>query len=161
MSFHIFLNFQTGKPYGARYIGSMVADVHRTLVYGGIFMYPATTEAPKGKVWSLVLHMNVCLVHLAMANNASACHQFRLADETGSHWIGHLGLSQIFLLPPKVKLIPRLCTASYEVSKICTHSNSKVSDFLNHSFTNLENVKAAWSNFISNFMYAIKQYGFV
>lgn len=50
MSFHIVLNFQTGKPYGARYIGSMVADVHRTLVYGGIFMYPATTEAPKGKV---------------------------------------------------------------------------------------------------------------
>ncbi|XP_061164012.1 fructose-1,6-bisphosphatase 1-like [Saccostrea echinata] len=41
---------KTGKPYGARYIGSMVADVHRTLVYGGIFMYPATSEAPKGKL---------------------------------------------------------------------------------------------------------------
>lgn len=55
------LNFQTGKPYGARYIGSMVADVHRTLVYGGIFMYPGTTEAPKGKVWSLVFHMSIVL----------------------------------------------------------------------------------------------------
>lgn len=41
---------KTGKPYGARYIGSMVADVHRTLVYGGIFMYPASSEAPKGKL---------------------------------------------------------------------------------------------------------------
>ncbi|XP_041373341.1 fructose-1,6-bisphosphatase 1-like [Gigantopelta aegis] len=41
---------ETGKPYGARYIGSMVADVHRTLVYGGIFMYPSTSEAPKGKL---------------------------------------------------------------------------------------------------------------
>ena len=41
---------QSGKPYGARYIGSMVADVHRTLMYGGIFAYPATKEAPKGKV---------------------------------------------------------------------------------------------------------------
>ncbi|XP_022333994.2 fructose-1,6-bisphosphatase 1-like [Crassostrea virginica] len=41
---------KTGKPYGARYIGSMVADVHRTIVYGGIFMYPATKEAPKGKL---------------------------------------------------------------------------------------------------------------
>ena len=41
---------QNGKPYGARYIGSMVADVHRTLCYGGIFAYPATTESPKGKV---------------------------------------------------------------------------------------------------------------
>lgn len=39
-----------GKPYGARYVGSMVADVHRTLKYGGIFMYPATTDSPKGKL---------------------------------------------------------------------------------------------------------------
>lgn len=44
---------EAGKsPYGARYIGSMVADVHRTLKYGGIFMYPATKDAPKGKVMS-------------------------------------------------------------------------------------------------------------
>lgn len=41
---------QSGKPYGARYIGSMVADVHRTLCYGGIFMYPATSQSPKGKL---------------------------------------------------------------------------------------------------------------
>jgi len=41
---------ESGKAYGARYIGSMVADVHRTLVYGGIFMYPATAEAPNGKL---------------------------------------------------------------------------------------------------------------
>ena len=33
-----------------RYIGSMVADVHRTLIKGGIFFYPATTKAPKGKL---------------------------------------------------------------------------------------------------------------
>lgn len=39
-----------GKPYGARYVGSMVADVHRTIKYGGIFMYPATSASPKGKV---------------------------------------------------------------------------------------------------------------
>ena len=39
-----------GKAYGGRYIGSMVADVHRTLKYGGIFMYPATTDAPNGKL---------------------------------------------------------------------------------------------------------------
>lgn len=39
-----------GKPYGARYVGSMVADVHRTIKYGGIFIYPATTESPNGKL---------------------------------------------------------------------------------------------------------------
>merc|ERR1712200_378922 len=38
------------KPYGSRYVGSMVADVHRTLKYGGIFMYPATKDAPNGKL---------------------------------------------------------------------------------------------------------------
>jgi fructose-1,6-bisphosphatase I len=32
------------RPYSSRYIGSMVADVHRTLVYGGIFMYPADSK---------------------------------------------------------------------------------------------------------------------
>ena len=31
-------------------MGSMVADVHRTLVYGGIFLYPANVKSPKGKV---------------------------------------------------------------------------------------------------------------
>lgn len=39
-----------GKPYSARYVGSMVADVHRTIKYGGIFMYPKTKDAPKGKL---------------------------------------------------------------------------------------------------------------
>jgi fructose-1,6-bisphosphatase I len=35
----------TGRPYTARYVGSMVADVHRTLLEGGIFLYPAVTGA--------------------------------------------------------------------------------------------------------------------
>ena len=41
---------KTPKPYSLRYVGSMVADVHRTLLYGGIFMYPATKAAPGGKL---------------------------------------------------------------------------------------------------------------
>ena len=39
-----------GKPYGARYIGSLVADFHRTMLKGGIFLYPPTEKAPKGKL---------------------------------------------------------------------------------------------------------------
>ncbi|XP_071384248.1 fructose-1,6-bisphosphatase 1-like [Centroberyx affinis] len=38
------------EPYAARYVGSMVADVHRTLMYGGIFLYPANVKSPKGKL---------------------------------------------------------------------------------------------------------------
>ena len=39
-----------GGPYAQRYIGSMVSDVHRNLIKGGIFMYPATIDKPKGKL---------------------------------------------------------------------------------------------------------------
>jgi fructose-1,6-bisphosphatase I len=39
-----------GGPYTQRYIGSMVADVHRNLMKGGIFMYPGTTDKPGGKL---------------------------------------------------------------------------------------------------------------
>lgn len=39
------------KPaYTSRYVGSLVADFHRTLLKGGIFLYPATKKAPKGKL---------------------------------------------------------------------------------------------------------------
>jgi fructose-1,6-bisphosphatase I len=41
---------ETNRPYSARYIGSMVADLHRNLIKGGIFMYPSTTKAPEGKL---------------------------------------------------------------------------------------------------------------
>lgn len=39
-----------GKPYSARYIGSMVADVHRTILYGGLFAYPADKKSKNGKL---------------------------------------------------------------------------------------------------------------
>ena len=39
-----------GGPYTQRYIGSMVADVHRNLIKGGIFMYPGTNDKPNGKL---------------------------------------------------------------------------------------------------------------
>ncbi len=44
---------EAGKPFSLRYIGSMIADVHRTLLYGGIFMYPLdykNPQDPKGKL---------------------------------------------------------------------------------------------------------------
>jgi fructose-1,6-bisphosphatase I len=39
-----------GGPYTQRYIGSMVSDVHRNLIKGGIFMYPGTIDKPEGKL---------------------------------------------------------------------------------------------------------------
>ncbi|MGE5424774.1 MAG: class 1 fructose-bisphosphatase, partial [Syntrophothermus sp.] len=40
----------TSRPYSTRYIGSMVADIHRNLIRGGIFIYPGTTKNKKGKL---------------------------------------------------------------------------------------------------------------
>lgn len=37
-------------PLNARYVGSMVSDLHRTLLYGGVFMYPATSRSLQGKL---------------------------------------------------------------------------------------------------------------
>lgn len=41
---------ETQRPYKLRYIGSLVSDFHRTLLKGGIFMYPGDQENPKGKL---------------------------------------------------------------------------------------------------------------
>jgi fructose-1,6-bisphosphatase I len=39
-----------GGPYASRYIGSLVADFHRTLLKGGVFLYPPTARQPNGKL---------------------------------------------------------------------------------------------------------------
>ena len=44
------IDASTNRPYTGRYIGSLVADFHRNLIKGGIYMYPATTAAPNGKL---------------------------------------------------------------------------------------------------------------
>ncbi len=38
------------KPFSSRYIGSLVGDFHRNLLYGGLFMYPADSKSPNGKL---------------------------------------------------------------------------------------------------------------
>ena len=40
----------TNRPYSSRYIGSLVADFHRNLIQGGIYIYPSTAKSPKGKL---------------------------------------------------------------------------------------------------------------
>ena len=40
----------TNRPYSSRYIGSGVADIHRNLITGGVYIYPTTAKSPKGKL---------------------------------------------------------------------------------------------------------------
>jgi fructose-1,6-bisphosphatase I len=45
-----YLHWAQEQGYASRYIGAMVADVHRIMIQGGVFMYPPTKKAPKGKL---------------------------------------------------------------------------------------------------------------
>jgi fructose-1,6-bisphosphatase I len=45
-----YVNYCHEQNYSGRYIGSLVADFHRNLLKGGIYIYPGTTKAPKGKL---------------------------------------------------------------------------------------------------------------
>ena len=40
----------SGRPYSSRYVGSLVADFHRNLLYGGIFIYPSDEKNKNGKL---------------------------------------------------------------------------------------------------------------
>jgi len=48
--FQRYLDWAHGEGYSSRYIGSMVGDVHRTLLKGGVFLYPPTQKNPQGKL---------------------------------------------------------------------------------------------------------------
>jgi fructose-1,6-bisphosphatase I len=45
-----YIDHCSDENYGLRYIGSMVSDIHRILIHGGIFLYPSTRKYPKGKL---------------------------------------------------------------------------------------------------------------
>lgn len=69
-----------GKPYGARYVGSMVADVHRTIKYGGIFIYPATAAAKNGKLRLLYECNPMAFVVEKAGGKASAGKNLEILD---------------------------------------------------------------------------------
>ncbi len=74
-----YLEYVHGNGYGARYIGSMVADVHRTLLKGGVFIYPATTKAPKGKL-RLMYEGNPMAYVMEQAGGAGSIGASRILD---------------------------------------------------------------------------------
>ena len=45
-----YVEWANGEGYSMRYAGAMVADVHRTLMKGGVFLYPPTAKDPSGKL---------------------------------------------------------------------------------------------------------------
>jgi fructose-1,6-bisphosphatase I len=60
-----------GRPYSGRYIGTLVADFHRTLLKGGIFAYPADVKNPDGKLRLLYECAPMALIAKAAGGDAS------------------------------------------------------------------------------------------
>ena len=70
--------------YSQRYVGSMVADVHRTLLYGGIFMYPPDTRSAEGKL-RLLYEANPMSFILEQAGGKSTTGKERILDIKPNH----------------------------------------------------------------------------
>jgi fructose-1,6-bisphosphatase I len=66
--------------YGLRYIGSLVADFHRTLLHGGVFLYPPTQKTPKGKL-RLLYEANPLAMIAEQAGGAASDGRQRILDK--------------------------------------------------------------------------------
>ncbi len=71
----------SGRPYSHRYIGSMVADLHRTLIKGGLFMYPADKKNLNGKL-RLIYECNPMSYIIEMAGGLGSTGQQSILDVT-------------------------------------------------------------------------------
>ena len=67
------------QRYSARYIGSLIADFHRNLLKGGIYMYPATTDKPKGKL-RLLYECNALAMVIEQAGGKATDGKQRILD---------------------------------------------------------------------------------
>ena len=65
----------TGRPYSSRYIGSLVADFHRNMIKGGIYLYPGTTFRPEGKLRLLYECNPMALLIEKAGGKATDAHQ--------------------------------------------------------------------------------------
>jgi fructose-1,6-bisphosphatase I len=87
-----FLNYVKGidenieKPLSARYVGSLVADFHRNLLKGGIFLYPSTKKSPNGKL-RLLYEANPLAFICEQAGGIATDGKDRILDKkpTGLH----------------------------------------------------------------------------
>jgi fructose-1,6-bisphosphatase I len=71
----------TKRPYSSRYIGSLVADFHRNLLKGGIFIYPSTAKAPKGKL-RLLYECNPLALIIEQAGGRASDGKDRILEQT-------------------------------------------------------------------------------
>jgi fructose-1,6-bisphosphatase I len=74
-------DLSTKRPYSSRYIGSLVADFHRNLLKGGIFIYPSTAKSPEGKL-RLLYECNPLAFIIEQAGGKASDGTRRILDVT-------------------------------------------------------------------------------
>ncbi|MFT7478750.1 MAG: fructose-1,6-bisphosphatase I [Gammaproteobacteria bacterium] len=74
-----YLSWAHGNGYSSRYVGSMVADIHRTLIKGGVFFYPPTKSAPQGKL-RLMYEANPMAMILEQAGGKAFADKQRILE---------------------------------------------------------------------------------
>ena len=70
---------QTGRPYAGRYSGCLVADVHRMLLGGGLYLYPAEVDKPEGKL-RLLYEANPLAMVVEQAGGKASTGSMRILD---------------------------------------------------------------------------------
>lgn len=78
--YRAYLDAVKREGYTQRYIGSMVADFHRTLLKGGVFLYPETAEAPSGKL-RLMYEANPMAFLAEQAGGAATDGKIRILEK--------------------------------------------------------------------------------
>ena len=74
-----YIDYTNNKGYTGRYIGSFVADFHRNMVKGGIYLYPATEKAPNGKL-RLLYECNPMAFLIEQAGGIATTGKTRVLD---------------------------------------------------------------------------------
>jgi fructose-1,6-bisphosphatase I len=72
-------NKEEKRPYSARYIGSLIADFHRNLLKGGVYLYPQTVKAPNGKL-RLLYECNPMAFLVEQAGGKASTGSMRIMD---------------------------------------------------------------------------------
>lgn len=76
-----YLDWAQQQGYSSRYVGAMVADVHRILLKGGVFLYPPTKKAPNGKL-RLMYEANPMAMLIEQAGGKAFAGQKRILEVT-------------------------------------------------------------------------------
>ena len=80
-AYQAYLDWAQTQGYSARYVGAMVADVHRTLLKGGVFLYPPTQKAPSGKL-RLMYEANPMAMLMEQAGGKASTGEGRILEVT-------------------------------------------------------------------------------